>query len=85
VRLDVIRSEAGRLSGRLSTDGGAMEVAFDGTLELLRLLEELVDDESVSASPPTLGRVEGLERAPSSASSAEHLGNRPDGRGGGMR
>jgi hypothetical protein len=45
VRLDVIRSEAGRLSGRLVTDGGATDVAFDGTLELLRLLEDLVDDE----------------------------------------
>jgi hypothetical protein len=46
LRLDVIRSEAGRLSGRLVTDDGATDVLFDGTLQLLRLLEELVDDES---------------------------------------
>jgi hypothetical protein len=45
LRLDVVRSEAGRLSGRLVTDDGATDVLFDGTLQLLRLLEELVDDE----------------------------------------
>jgi hypothetical protein len=45
LRLEVVRSEAGRLSGRLVTDDGATDVLFDGTLQLLRLLEELVDDE----------------------------------------
>jgi hypothetical protein len=45
LRLDVVRSQAGRLNGRLVTDDGATDVHFDGTLELLRLLEELVTDE----------------------------------------
>jgi hypothetical protein len=43
LRLDVARSETGRLSGRLVTDDGTTNVVFDGTLELLRLLEEVVD------------------------------------------
>ena len=64
VRLDVIRSEAGRLSGRLVADDGVLDVAFDGTLELLRLLEELVDDEPATASPPALGHVGGGDDAP---------------------
>jgi hypothetical protein len=65
MRLDVIRSEAGRLSGRLVADGGATDVAFEGTLELLRLLEELVDDEPAPASPPALGHVKRGDEAPS--------------------
>jgi hypothetical protein len=45
VRLDVVRSDAGRLRGHLATDDGATDVPFDGTLELLRLLEELASDD----------------------------------------
>jgi hypothetical protein len=63
MRLDVIRTEAGRLSGRLTTDGGATDVAFDGTLELLRLLEELVGDEPAAASRGALGHAEGCDEA----------------------
>ena len=65
MRLDVIRTEAGRLSGRLITDGGATDVAFDGTLELLRLLEELVGDETAAASRPALEHAEDGDEASS--------------------
>jgi hypothetical protein len=41
VRIDVVRSVAGRLSGRLVTDDGTTDADFDGTLELLRLLENV--------------------------------------------
>lgn len=42
-RLTVERSSSGRLEGSLTTDDGAVEHGFSGTLELMRLLEELVD------------------------------------------
>jgi len=45
LQLDVVRSDVGRFSGRLVTDDGTTDVLFDGTLELLRLLEELVNDD----------------------------------------
>jgi hypothetical protein len=51
LQLDLVRSDAGRFSGRLVTDDGTTDVLFDGTLELLRLLEELVNDD------PTTGRL----------------------------
>jgi hypothetical protein len=38
------------MSGRLVTDDGSTDVAFDGTLELLRLLEDLVSDEDSNPS-----------------------------------
>ena len=49
VRLDVARSVAGRLSGRLTTDDGTTDIAFDGILELLRLLEDVVTDHAPNA------------------------------------
>lgn len=55
LRLDVARSEAGRLSGRLVSDDGTTNVVFDGTLELLRLLEELVDVEPTPVRLPERG------------------------------
>jgi hypothetical protein len=56
VRLDIVRSETGRLNGRLVSDDGSTSVAFDGTLELLRLLEELAD-----GTPTTTNPNEGIE------------------------
>jgi hypothetical protein len=45
LKLDIVRTEAGRLRGRLITDDGATDVRFNGTLELLRLFEQIVTDE----------------------------------------
>lgn len=45
VRLLVTRSPAGRLEGSLTAADGSVEHRFSGTLELLRLLEDLADAE----------------------------------------
>lgn len=42
MRLELVRSRPGRLEGRLATEDGSTDVCFNGTLELLRLLEDLV-------------------------------------------
>ena len=56
LRLDVGRSAAGRLNGRLVSDDGTTDVPFDGTLELLRVLEELVDEEPGAANAQVGGQ-----------------------------
>jgi hypothetical protein len=50
MRLEFVRSRPGRLEGRLATEDGSTDVCFNGTLELLRLLEDLATD--VDASDP---------------------------------
>jgi hypothetical protein len=60
LQLDVVRTEAGRLKGRLVTDDGTTNVRFDGTLELLRILEETVNDDSTTPNPPLDGRGSGV-------------------------
>jgi hypothetical protein len=42
LRLEVTRGEDNRLSGTVRTDTGAEARAFSGTLELMRVFEELV-------------------------------------------
>jgi hypothetical protein len=49
VTLDVHLPAAGRLAGSISYDGGGSPVAFDGWLELMRLLESITAGEL----PPT--------------------------------
>ncbi|NMO93466.1 hypothetical protein [Actinomycetospora sp. TBRC 11914] len=44
VTLDLVRARDGRLEGTAVADGGA-EHPFSGTLELLRVLEDLGDPE----------------------------------------
>lgn len=41
--LDVSRDAEGRLSGQIRWEGAARPVAFSGTLELLRILEDHTD------------------------------------------
>jgi len=55
LQLDVVRSETGRLRGRLVVDDTTTDVTFDGTLELLRLLEELVSSEPAFPDSPLGG------------------------------
>jgi hypothetical protein len=50
LRIDVSRGEDNRLSGTVSTTDDAVEVrSFSGTLELMRVFEELVPVESATA------------------------------------
>jgi hypothetical protein len=42
LRLDVVRGDDGRLSGTVSTKDDAEVHSFSGTLELMRVFEELV-------------------------------------------
>lgn len=42
-RLLLTRSPSGRLEGSVLADDGSVEQGFSGTLELLRLLEDLAD------------------------------------------
>jgi hypothetical protein len=44
MRLEVVRSGAGRLEGRLATEDGTTDTGFIGTLELLRLIEDLATE-----------------------------------------
>lgn len=54
MRLELRRSRPGRLEGRLATEDGSTDVCFNGTLELLRLLEDLATDGDAGGSehPP---------------------------------
>ena len=44
MRIELVRSRPGRLEGRLATEDGRTDVCFNGTLELLRLLEDLATE-----------------------------------------
>jgi hypothetical protein len=69
VRLLVTRSAGGRFEGSLSTEDGSVEHGFSGTLELLRLLEDLADVDAASQVATTTlsersGRGDEVERRP---------------------
>ncbi len=50
--VELLRTADGRLEGTVATDGGS-ERSFSGTLDLLRILEDL---EPFPDDPPTPGR-----------------------------
>jgi hypothetical protein len=50
--VELLRTADGRLEGPVATDGGS-ERSFSGTLDLLRILEDL---EPFPDDPPTPGR-----------------------------
>jgi hypothetical protein len=51
IRIEVVRSGAGRLEGRLATEDGTTDRGFSGTLELLRLLEDLAVEHPQALEP----------------------------------
>ena len=51
LRIDVSRGEDNRLSGTVSTTNDAEVRSFSGTLELMRVFEELVPVEALPAQP----------------------------------
>jgi hypothetical protein len=55
MRLELRRSRPGRLVGRLASEDGSTDVCFNGTLELLRLLEDLATESDVGGPdhPPS--------------------------------
>jgi hypothetical protein len=54
VTLDLVRAHDGRLEGTAATDGGAQH-PFSGTLELLRVLEDLGKPEDRDGAAGTPG------------------------------
>ena len=48
--LELVVSRPGRLKGRLATADGSTDVCFNGTLELLRLLEALATEADTGGS-----------------------------------
>ena len=50
ISLELLPADAERLEGRIVTDDGRVDVTFSGTLDLLRVLEELREADGHAAS-----------------------------------
>lgn len=57
--VEVTRRPDGRSEGCIRAENADLSMPFSGVLELLKVLEDLLDDDVLAHSPPPIARPEG--------------------------